>query len=428
LTIENYQLQTARNGGAGHQPVRQAWHSPSFQCQMSPIFIRVKQLPKRSLGTRERSLGTREDKRWGWLKFPQLSILNSPFSVLASMVLVGVFLCAAASARTAEDSDAVEPPVAYRPANFSGAIGSGYRVRMRAAPTELQAEDSLTLTVSITGKGMLQEIPRPDLRRLPRFAQQFQIDNVADRYDSALKTREFDYRLRPRTAAVKEVPALPFVFFNPKILPREKGYQTTFAQAIALTVRPRLQVSPARVEGPPAAVVPPASVYSLVEGHTALRYDPPFTLPPLGVLVFLLVGPPAVGGLWYMVWQRHYPDAMRQMRKRRSRAAQQALKALQRARKRDVGALAQQAEAIVARYLRQRLDLVTAEPTPMEVARHLERLGGSSALGQQVERFFADCDAARFAPGLMEKPNDPTATAARLVVALEEEPWPPQFS
>jgi hypothetical protein len=299
---------------------------------------------------------------------------------------------------------------------------------MRAAPTELQAEDILTLTVSITGNGTLREIPRPDLRRLPRFTRQFEIENAADRYDPGTKTREFDYRLRPRTAAVKEIPPLPFVFFNPKTLPAEKGYETTVAAPIALTVRPRTQVSPARVEGPAAAVELPASVYSLVEASTVLRYDPPFTLPTPGVLAFLFIGPPAVASLWYIVWRRLSPDAARQVRKRRSRAAQQALKALQRSRKLEAAALAEQTEAIMARYLHQRLDLLPVEPTPAEVAHHLERAGSSPALGRDVARFFADCDAARFAPGLLDKANNWTATAARLVLALEEEPWRPQLS
>jgi hypothetical protein len=346
-----------------------------------------------------------------------------PFAVLAL-----VFSFTEGDVGAAQDSDAVEPPVAYRPANFSGAVGSGFRVQMRAAPMELQAEDPLTLTVSITGNGRLEEIPRPDLRRLPRFARQFQIDNLADRYIPAKKTREFDYRLRPRTADVKEIPALPFVFFNPKILPPEKGYQTTVADPIALSVWPRTPVSPARVEGPTAAVEMPPSVYSLVEGHAVLRYDRPFTLPAPGVLVLLLIGPPAVGGLWYIVWRRCYPDAMSQIRKRRSRAAEQALKVLRRSAKPDTVVLAQRAEAVLAGYLRQRLDLLTVEPTPAEVARHLEQAGSSPDLRQQVARFFADCDAARFAPGLMDKPNNWTARAAHLVLALEEQPWPPQLS
>jgi hypothetical protein len=77
----------------------------------------------------------------------------------------------------------------------------------------------------------------------------------------------------------------------------------------------------------------------------------------------------------------------------------------------------------MANYLRQRLSLSAAEPTPAEVAYHLERVGASPALASELVRFFADCHAARFASGLMEKREDPAATATRLLLALEEEPW-----
>jgi hypothetical protein len=323
---------------------------------------------------------------------------------------------------------AAAPPLSNRPAEFSGAIGSGFRIQMRAEPLQLQAEDPLILTVTITGPVSLRDIPRPDLRRLPRFTEQFHIDDLPERDRVAEKTREFAYRLRPRTAAVKEIPPLPFVYFNPKIVPPEKGYQTTFAQAIPLAVRPRARVTPGRVEGTLAVRAAPDSVYQLVEGSTVLRQDPSFALPGAVPLVGLLIGPPLVGGLWYIVWRRRCPDARRQAHKRRSRAAQQALKALQRLEKRDTLTQVQQAEAILAGYLRQRLDLQTVEPTPAEVTRHLDQAGSSAPFTQEMACFFADCHAARFAPGLIENADHWTARATRLVLASEEESWPFRLS
>jgi hypothetical protein len=337
---------------------------------------------------------------------------------LCLMILEG--LISSAVTRAGEAGD-VEPPLAGRPVNFSGAIGSRFSVQMRAAPTQVQAEEPLILTVRIAGTGNLQEIQRPDLRRLPRFAERFHIENLPDRPAPAEKTREFDYRLRPRHASVKEIPPLPFVFFNPKILPSEKGYQTTYAEAIALTVQPRAIVNPAQVEGMVSSAQAPDSVYQLVEGPVVLRHDPPFALPGPFELGVLLIGPPMLAGLWYVFWRLRHPDAAPQARKRRSRAAQHALKALQRSGKLAAETQPQQVEAILAEYLRQRLDLFSAEPTPAAVAQHLEQAGCSTALAQEVARFFGHCDAARFAPGLLEEPQCWTTTATRLLVALEAE-------
>jgi hypothetical protein len=178
------------------------------------------------------------------------------------------------------------------------------------------------------------------------------------------------------------------------------------------------------VEGKIPILEAPDSVYQLVEGSMVLRRESPFELPGPLELGALLLGPPVLGGFWYIVWRRRNPDAVSQARKRRSRAAQHALKALHRLGKLDALTQAHQAEAVVSSYIRQRLDLLTAEPTPAEVAHHLEQSGSSPALAQEGARFFAECNAARFAPGLMARADNWMATATRLVLALEEESWP----
>lgn len=343
---------------------------------------------------------------------------------LVLLMVAGLSTPATGAGQAGGDTDAVEPPVAYRPAEFRGAIGWGLKIRMRATPTELQAEEPLLLTVTITGNGNLQTVQRPDLGQLPRFAQHFHIENLGDRVSAAEKTREFDYRLRPRTAAVKEIPPLRFVYFNPKMFPSEKGYQTALAPAITLTVRPRAQVRTAQVQGPPLHVEPPASVYQLATGAVVLRSDSPFALPGPGALAVLFLGPPVLGGLWYLSWRRRHPQDAHQAHKRRSRASQNALRAIRRLGTGATPAEAQQAETILAEYLRQRLDLRTAEPTPAEVADHLEQAGASATLANEVADFFGHCDAARFAPGLAEKADDWPARANRLVLALEDASWP----
>ncbi|HLJ92819.1 MAG TPA: BatD family protein [Gemmataceae bacterium] len=343
---------------------------------------------------------------------------------------LALFLCVALSHASvvapapAAEQNEIEPPVANRPTNFSGAIGWGFRIQMRASPTELQAEEPILLTVTITGAGNMEQIQRPDLRRLPRFADQFQIENLPDRYLAATKTREFDYRLRPRTAAVKEVPLLRFVYYNPKILPAESGYQTAVAPPIPLTVKSRTQVSPALVEGPRWQRGTPESVFQITEGPAVLRSESPYALLESWELAGLLVGPPLLGSLWCLYFRRRYPDVTTQLRKRRSRAAQHTLRAIRRLSRLDTPAQAQQAAAILAEYLRHRLDLRTMEPTPAELARQLEQLGSNPVLAQSVACFYGEFDAVRFAPELTHEAKDWPAAATRLVYALEEETWP----
>ncbi len=323
--------------------------------------------------------------------------------------------------------EAVEPPIVGRPENFSGAVGV-YRLTMRAQPTTLLAEDPLTLTVRITGRGALEKLPRPNLGQLPSFTRRFKIENLKDRYLSKEQAREFDYRLRPKNATVKQIPPLPFGYFQPGFSPDYRGYQTTIAPAIPLTVKPRAVVEAAQVEGATAPITSPDSVYQCIEGSTVLRHDKPFALPGSFLLAAMFFVPPVLCLLGYSAWRRGNPEAARQLHQRRSRAAQQALKALAGLIRMPRDQQAPRAEVILAEYLRKRLDLTTQEPTPAEVAVHLQRAGASPALGQLLAQFFAVCAAARFAPGLATAQDDWPATATSLLLALEAESWPSQAS
>jgi hypothetical protein len=113
---------------------------------------------------------------------------------------------------------------------------------------------------------------------------------------------------------------------------------------------------------------------------------------------------------WYVVWRRLYPDAARRARIRRSRAARRALHLLRHAGPRET-------PAIVADYLRQRLDLATAEPTPAEVVEHLYRVGMDGQLADRTADFLHACDAARFAPH--GNGDELPGQAADLVLELE---------
>jgi hypothetical protein len=317
----------------------------------------------------------------------------------------------------------VEPPIVGRPENFGGAVGS-FTVTMHAAPTTLQAEDPLTLTVRITGTGRLDQVERPDLRRLPKFAREFQIDNLSDRYLPNDQAREFDYRLRPRSALVKQIPRLPFVYFKPGFVPDYRGYQTTYAPAIPLTVKPRAVVQASQVQGPPSATTIPESVLRLADGPAVLRHEDSSILPAPWILSVLLLGPPLVSLLWYVRWRLGNPDAGHLARRRRSRAAQEALKALESLRKTPPGDQAERAEQIVTEYLHQRFDFRVLAPTPVEAARYLDGQGLPAIQVQEVASFFAACDTARFAPGLPPLKETWSAAGRHLIHFLEDEPCP----
>jgi len=319
--------------------------------------------------------------------------------------------------------EADEPPVANQPPNFNGAVGNFRDFTTHADPTTLSVGDPLTFTVRITGVAQ-RPVPRPSLRRLPEFTRRFLVEDLPGPEPIPRQgVWEFRYRLKPRplNPPVKEIPALRFDYYKPGVLPREKGYRTKYADAIPLTVQPRAEVQPADIQGgaPPAA--PPETLYEIAEGpHAVLRRDEAFALLGPAVLILLFLGAPILCLGWYAWWRQTYPDAARLVLRRQSRAARRALHELE-----TLGPSAGKGEAIAAiltSYLRYRWDLTAAEPTPQEVAAHLEHHGCPEACARQAAAFYQTCDIARFAPGPEHSADDLSAAAVHLIRILEDQP------
>jgi tetratricopeptide (TPR) repeat protein len=310
-------------------------------------------------------------------------------------------------------------PVVGRPVDLPFSEASGwFEVQVRAEPTTLQAEKPLTFTLSVRAVRPVRRPPeRIDLRQLPDFAEQFYIEDAGEepaRPDD--RTWEFAYRLKPRRVDVREIPSLPFVYFNPYILSASKGFQVLYTDPIPLHVLPPETVQ-VPVQGPEIAFV-------LAAGPGVLERQTPWSPPRLGTMLALLLAPPLGCFVWYLVWQRLYPDAARLANQRRSRAARHALEALHAAGRLDAESRAARTAAIVAGYLQQRLDLAIAEPTPREVAGLFAQHGCSSALTEQGVRFFDTCDSARFLPAAGETGVSLAAlhdSAVRLILAVEAE-------
>ncbi len=312
----------------------------------------------------------------------------------------------------AEEDDV---PVVGRPVDlpFSGASG-WFTVQTRAEPTTLEAETPLTFTVSVRAVRPPKHPPqRLDLRQLADFAEQFYIEDSSEEVDRPDdRTWEFAYRLKPRRSDVREIPSLPFVYFNPYLLTANKGFQVLYTDPIPLHVLPHETVQ--------VPVQAPESAFVLATGPGVLERQTPWMPPSIGVCLALLLAAPLGCVSWYLCWRRLYPDAARLASQRRSRAARHALQALHAAQRLDAQARTTRTAAIVADYLQQRLDLSIAEPTPREVAALFAQHGCSAALTEQAVRFFEACDRSRFMPAA--EPFDLRDAAIQLILAVEGEP------
>jgi hypothetical protein len=330
---------------------------------------------------------------------------------------------------------ALSPPIVGRPVDFSGAIGGPFVAQWVATPTEVMAEEPATLTLRITGPGNLDDLPRPALEKLEAF-NSFAVESLDDRFvPGDPPRREFRYRVRPRSAAAKEIPRFKFVYFNPRIVPAARGYQTTYADAVPLTVKPRtpLPALPAEVPNwmlePPASdelFGPPRKFWQQWLDWLRERFrvktddaaaDGEWVDVVLALVVPALLVPPALCGAWLALWRRRNPDAARLAAGRRSKAAAVALRALDRAG-------ADRAELVataLAGYLRDRAGLAATATTPAEIAAGLTTLGCPAPLVGETVALFHRCDAARFAPAAPDAAL--AADARKAILDWEAASW-----
>jgi hypothetical protein len=322
--------------------------------------------------------------------------------------------------------------------DFSGAVGGPFVVQWAAEPTEVMAEEPQTLTLRVTGPGNLKDMPRPALGKLEGF-KPFAVEDLDDRFvPGDPPRREFRYRIRPRTAGVPEIPRFKFVYFNPRIVPPSRGYQTTYADPVPLTVKPRTapQTVPEEV---PAWMLAEPSWADVFEAESPLveRWVRPL-LERLGmasilsghyrqaawpIAAVLLLVPPSICGLWYLIWRRVNPDTARLAAIHRSRAAAAAIRLLH-SRTDDP---ARQAAAALTAYLQARAGLPPAATTPAEVAESLRQSRCSEQLMAAASDTLRRCDEARFAPAAVA--GQPLAAdAERVILAWEAETWSPPGS
>jgi hypothetical protein len=343
------------------------------------------------------------------------------------MLLTLAVLATGGPAALAANGRTGEPPVAGRPDGFSGAVGV-FRVSTRAEPTILQAQNRLVFTIRITvqpdarargtpglGWASLEQIERPELGRLRSFARRFAIESAGQRSLPGEQAREFDYELRPLSARVKEIPAFPFVYWTPGMIPDSRGYQTALAPAIPLTVRPLAPVQPSEVVGPAGVQNAPESVYAIARGPRLLGHEAVVSLPGPLVVAFFMVAPPLLWTAWLIAWKRRHPDLARQARQRRSRAAGRALHALRHRKTTTQAQEAEAAAAILVEYLREHLGFATLEPSPSEIAAFLESLQLPAEQIARARRFFEDSLAARFGPGTPPGQDQWTTTAGEFI-------------
>ncbi len=126
-------------------------------------------------------------------------------------------------------------PSEGRPAGFQEVVGR-YRIRAELDQDSVATNESVTLTVRISGTGNIGFIPEPELN-IPPDLEIYDPQTRQDQ-ESTGRTLEgwksFTYLLIPRRAGVQRIAPIEFSFFDPD----RRRYSTVETDELVLNVRP----------------------------------------------------------------------------------------------------------------------------------------------------------------------------------------------
>jgi len=302
----------------------------------------------------------------------------------------------------------VDPPIVGQPAAFSGIVGK-VRIETIVEQKEAVVEEPLTFVVRIVGEASAKHSPRRESLKIfgDDAERDFWIEPMPDRDQAKPGVWEFAYRLKAKSADVKETPTVKLVYFQPAA----KRYQPTFGDRIPLTIRPR-----------PAVVVEAKEPRVLHAPHTILELAPrPASecvwQPSTTFWLTAFLGPPLLCIAAAIALRFRNSDAQAQRRRAMHRAAQTALAKLKHVPNDD----AANAVDAFAKYLATRFGWNFAELGPHEAETSLKRRGVAPDARLRCAELLAAWDRHRFSRQHANGIAWPLQ-ATEAIRALEEDP------
>ena len=312
-------------------------------------------------------------------------------------------------------------PAKGRPADFSRLVGQ-FQLTSKLSKTRLEAGDTTTWTLTLSGRGNLTEAvlpPLPPISALKVYADQPHLEEEPRR--THLEGRKiFNLALVPIRPGNISLPEITLSYFDPE----REAYQTLKVPSQTL------QVDPAPTAGgsaSPAADLPGSGKpdgSELLPIHT----DPEMFRAPYGswmrpgvwIAAFLL---PPLTYLGIRVTLAHrrrlqYDRAFARRREARQRA-EEGFKQLEACRNPEPRRVGRELSRIIRDYLGDRLDLPGAACTPEELEQKLRERGFPGEMVAAVRQLLDRCEELEFAAVPHGPPEDLVSESRELINRLE---------
>lgn len=141
---------------------------------------------------------------------------------------------------------AADVPKVGAPATFTGGVGS-FRVACSVDHATIRTDQTLRLTLEITGEGDLSAASAPSLKQWPDLLDDFQPTGDPDtkRQPNGVA---FVYSLKPQRAGVLTIAPLRLTFYHPE----RRRFETTATKSLQVQVEPAARIGPEAVIQPEA--------------------------------------------------------------------------------------------------------------------------------------------------------------------------------
>ena len=295
-------------------------------------------------------------------------------------------------------SIAVKPlPETGKPSGFSGAVGL-FSFQVSAQTLEIHPGDPVTLTMTISGDGnfdrvMSPALPTNGLFRLFGEPIRKQENNVV----------RFEQVISPRSADAKEIPAIPFSFFDTQT----GQYRTVNSKPIPITVTATSNSTAQVFAAKDSIVLPPPEtpfatesdlqrIATRLKGFWLIIRPWLWTIPAAlvtGVVLFL----------GQRLHRNRQSDTARVRRQKAPRAARKALRAAEHARRRDdIPTFYDSLWNAMADYFGHRLNLPPGDVTSSTVLQVMGRAGFNPEQINMLRTIFEQVEASRYGqPGVV---------------------------
>ncbi|QDU56926.1 BatD family protein [Aeoliella mucimassa] len=198
----------------------------------------------------------------------------------------------------------VQPiPSEGRPDDYRGAVGE-YQIVTEARQVVVKAGDPIELLIGIVGTGPMELVQAPPLDELPELTADFKVPRGPLAGFVQGDRKLFSASIRPRKAGIKEIPAIPFTYFDPL----QQKYVTVHSKPVRIHVNEADTLAmDAIVGGQAGADVPSAddgmspadtsATFHNASDNSVLSNESPRRAIPWSALVVIALPPTIVVGI-----------------------------------------------------------------------------------------------------------------------------------